>query len=160
AGSDLASLSTRAVRQGGHYRVNGQKIWTSSAHHADMMFCLVRTGPNPGSNGKRQDGISFLLIDMKSPGVTVRPIVTLDQCHDLNEVFFDNVEVPVENLVGEEGKGWNYAKFLLGNERLSAASYVGQARRMMRRLLELSYHVMEGGHPLAEDPQFQHDYAQ
>jgi alkylation response protein AidB-like acyl-CoA dehydrogenase len=155
AGSDLASLSTRAVLEAGHYRVTGQKIWTTTAHYADMIFCLVRTG----SETRRQDGISFLLIDMKSPGVTVRPIVTMDLCHELNEVFFDDVRVPAENLVGEEGKGWVYAKFLLGNERLAAVSYVGQARRMMRSLRALAERVTEAGLALWSDVEFQREYA-
>src|SRR5699024_5495349 len=98
AGSDLAGLSTRAVRDGDHYIVNGQKTWSTLAQHANIMFCLVRTDPEV----KKQQGISFLLIDMKSPGITVRPLITLDGSHEVNEVFFDNVKVPVENLVGEE----------------------------------------------------------
>src|SRR5215467_5088773 len=111
SGSDLASLKTRAVRDNGHYMVTGQKIWTTLAHHADWIFCLVRTDPN---TGKRQDGISFLLIDMKTPGITVRPITLLDGSQEVNEVFFDEVRVPAENLVHEEGKGWTVAKYLLG----------------------------------------------
>ncbi|MCK1614493.1 MULTISPECIES: acyl-CoA dehydrogenase family protein [unclassified Bradyrhizobium] len=117
AGSDLASLRTRAVRDGGHYVVNGQKIWTTWAQYADWIFCLVRTNPDV----KKQQGISFLLIDMKTPGVSVRPIQLIDGGHEVNEVFFDNVRVPAENLVGEENKGWDYAKFLLGNERFADA---------------------------------------
>ncbi len=114
AGSDLASLRTKAVREGDNYIVNGQKIWTTSAHIADWIFNLVRTDP---AAKKQQEGISFLLVDMKTPGVTVRPIVTMDGGREVNEVFFDNVKVPARNLVGEENKGWTYAKFLLGNER-------------------------------------------
>ena len=114
AGSDLASLRTRAVRDGDNYIVNGQKMWTTEAHHADWIFMLVRTDPNAP---KRQMGISFLLIDMKTPGVSVRKIRLMDGEHEVNEVFFDNVVVPAENLIGEENKGWTYAKFLLGNER-------------------------------------------
>jgi alkylation response protein AidB-like acyl-CoA dehydrogenase len=107
AGSDLASLRTAARREDGHYVVNGQKIWTSTAHHADWCFCLVRTD---FAAKRRQEGISFLLIDMKTPGITVRPIISIDGSHHLNEVFFDEVRVPVENLVGEENKGWDVAK--------------------------------------------------
>jgi len=117
AGSDLASLKTAARLEGDHYVVNGQKIWTSRAHHADWMFCLVRTD----ATAKQQRGISYLLIDMKTPGLTVRPIHTIDGEHHFNEVFFDDVRVPVENLVGEENKGWTYAKYLLGNERVADA---------------------------------------
>ena len=129
AGSDLANLKTRAERDGDHYVVNGQKMWTTYAQWADWIFCLART--NPG--GKPQQGLSFLLIDMKSPGVTVRPIRTIDTVHHVNEVFFDNVRVPVENLVGEDGKGWDYAKFLLVTERLIAAE-TGKARLLLRQL--------------------------
>src|SRR5579859_7110963 len=117
AGSDLASLKTRAVRDGDHYIVNGQKTWTSEAHKADMMFALVRTDPE----ARPQAGISFLLIDMKSPGLTVRPIYTINEGHSVNEIFLDDVRVPAENLVGEENKGWSYAKFLLNNERAMSA---------------------------------------
>jgi len=132
AGSDLAGLKTRAVRQGEHYVVTGQKTWTSYVQWADWMFCLVRTG----SEGRPQQGISFLLIDMRTPGVTVRPIRTMDGCHHVNEVFLDEVRVPVENLVGEEGKGWSYAKFLLSNERILAAE-TGRAMRQLRHLKSL-----------------------
>jgi alkylation response protein AidB-like acyl-CoA dehydrogenase len=117
AGSDLASLKTRAVRQGDHYVVNGQKTWTTLGQHADWIFCLVRTG----TEGRPQEGISFLLIDMKTPGVTVRPIRTLEGEHEINEIWFEDVKVPVANLVGEENKGWTYAKFLLGHERTGIA---------------------------------------
>lgn len=136
AGSDLASLKTRAVRVGDHYRVSGQKIWTSYVQWADWMFCLVRTS----DEGRPQQGISFLLIDMRSKGITIRPIHTMDGCHHVNEVFLDDVEVPVENLVGEEGKGWHYAKFLLGNERVLAA----ETGRSMRQLQHLKRMVREG----------------
>jgi len=129
AGSDLAALKTSAVRDGDIYRVNGQKIWTTYAHEADWIFCLVRTD----SNGRKQQGISFLLIDMASPGITVRPIHTIDGYHHVNEVFFDNVEVPAANLIGEEGRGWDYAKFLLGQERTSMGN-VGFARRRLDRV--------------------------
>src|SRR5947207_2258473 len=115
SGSDLASLKTKAVRKENHYFVSGQKIWTTLAHYADWIFCLVRTD----STGKRQDGISFLLIDMKTPGITVRPLILMDGAHEVNEVFFDDVKVPAENLVHEEGKGWTVAKYLLGYERMN-----------------------------------------
>jgi alkylation response protein AidB-like acyl-CoA dehydrogenase len=118
AGSDLASLATRADIDGDDYIVNGQKIWTSYAHWADWMFMLARTS----REAKRQSGITFLLVDMKTPGITVRPIVAMDGHHGFNEVFFDNVRVPRANRIGEEGKGWTYAKFLLSNERLGVVS--------------------------------------
>ncbi|MGH7061663.1 MAG: acyl-CoA dehydrogenase family protein, partial [Stellaceae bacterium] len=117
AGSDLASLRTAAKRDGDYYIVNGQKTWTTLAQHADWIFCLVRTDPQ----AKKQQGISFLLIDMKTPGITVRPIITIEGGHEVNEVFFDDVRVPAENLVGEENKGWDYAKYLLGRERTGIA---------------------------------------
>ncbi|HAU18515.1 MAG TPA: pimeloyl-CoA dehydrogenase large subunit, partial [Marinobacter adhaerens] len=117
AGSDLASLKTRAVREGDHYIVNGQKTWTTLGQHANMIFCLVRTN----TEVKAQEGISFLLIDMNTPGITVRPIITLDGEHEVNEVFFEDVKVPVENLVGEEAKGWPYAQYLLPYERTGLA---------------------------------------
>ena len=123
SGSDLASLKTRADKIDRGYIVNGQKTWTTQAHWADWIFCLVRTSRDV----KQQAGISFLLIDMTSPGITVRPIITLDGEHQVNEVFFDNVEVPVGNLIGEENKGWDYAKFLLSNERTGIAG-VGQSK--------------------------------
>ncbi|GAA1929485.1 MULTISPECIES: acyl-CoA dehydrogenase family protein [Brevibacterium] len=128
AGSDLASLKTSAVRDGDKYIVNGQKTWTTLGQYGDWMFNLVRTDPNV----KKQAGISFLLIDMKTPGVTVRPIQLIDGGHEVNEVFFDNVEVPVENLVGEENKGWTYAKFLLGNERTGIARIGGSKVNLAR----------------------------
>jgi alkylation response protein AidB-like acyl-CoA dehydrogenase len=147
AGSDLASLKTRAERAGDHYIVNGQKIWTTYAQHADWMFCLVRTD----NAARRQDGISFLLIDMKSPGIRVRPIVSIDGVHSLNEVFFDNVRVPVDNLVGEPDRGWTYAKSLLAHERTAIAG-VGDSKRRLRRLRQLAQRETCGGKPLAEDP--------
>ena len=149
SGSDLASLQTRAVRDGDHYVVNGQKIWTSFAQHADMIFCLVRTD----SSAKQQEGISFLLIDMKTPGITVKPIIGLDKEHSLNEVFFDDVRVPVENRIGEENKGWTYAKFLLGNERTGIAR-VARSKRQVERLREIAGLERSGGKPLAEDQDF------
>jgi alkylation response protein AidB-like acyl-CoA dehydrogenase len=149
AGSDLASLRTSAVRDGDHYVVNGQKIWTSFAHWADMMFCLVRTDPNV----KKQEGITFLLIDMKTPGITVRPIIGITKGHHLNEVFFEDVRVPVENLVGEEGKGWTYAKFLLANERVGVAD-VGKFERYLGHFQHLLDETREDGRPLSEEPEF------
>ncbi|MBQ0132955.1 MAG: acyl-CoA dehydrogenase family protein [Comamonas sp.] len=129
SGSDLASLKTRAERQGDHYIVNGQKTWTTLGQHGDWMFNLVRTS----NEGKPQTGISFLLLDMKSPGVTVRPIKLLDGECEVNEVFFDNVKVPVENLIGEENKGWTYAKHLLAHERTNIAD-VNRSKRELERL--------------------------
>ncbi len=149
SGSDLASLRTRAVRQGGHYIVNGQKTWTTMAQWADKIFCLVRTS----SEGKKQEGISFLLIDMHSPGVTVRPIIMFDGEHEVNEVFFDNVEVPVENLIGEEGRGWTYAKFLLSHERTGIAA-VGRSKRELRLLKNIASQEQISGRPLMDDPRF------
>ena len=133
SGSDLASVKTRAVRQGDQYIVNGQKTWTTLGQYGDWIFCLVRTS----TEGKPQTGISFLLIDMKSPGITVRPIITLDGEHEVNEVFFDNVEVPAENLVGEENKGWTYAKYLLAHERTNIAD-VNRAKRELERLKRIA----------------------
>src|SRR6266481_3881327 len=150
SGSDLASLKTRAVRQGDHYVVTGQKIWTTQAHFADWIFCLVRTDPG---REKRQEGISFLLIDMRSPGITVRPIILMDGGHDVNEVFFDEVRVPVENLVHEEGKGWAVAKYLLGYERMGTGR-VGASKRELARLKELAGDYMKDGRPLLDDPRF------
>lgn len=147
AGSDLASLRTRAERCGDHYIVNGQKIWTSEAHFADMIFCLVRTD----DSGSKQGGISMLLIDMKSPGVAVKPIITQDESHYVNEVFLDEVRVPVENLIGEENRGWKYAKFLLENER-TASAYLPQSKRDLKRLRSIVTSLEEGGRSLADDP--------
>jgi pimeloyl-CoA dehydrogenase large subunit len=149
AGSDLASLKTRAVRDGDHFVVNGQKTWTTLAQYADWIFCLVRTD----TVAKKQEGISFLLIDMKTPGIEVRPIQTIDGGHEVNEVFFTDVRVPAENLVGEENKGWDYAKFLLGNERTNIAR-VGMSKQRVRRLRELASLEMSGGRALIEDPRF------
>ncbi len=133
SGSDLASLKTRAVRQGSSYIVNGQKTWTTLGQYGDWIFCLVRTS----SEGKPQTGISFLLIDMKSKGVTVRPIVLLEGGAEVNEVFFDNVEVPAENLIGEENKGWTYAKHLLAHERTNIAD-VNRTKRELERLKRIA----------------------
>ena len=117
AGSDLASLKTRAVRDGDDYLINGSKIWTTHAHHANMMFALVRTGTDGKESARKQDGISFILIDMKSKGISIRPIRTIGGDHEVNQVFFDDVRVPVANRVGDEGKGWSYGKYLLEFER-------------------------------------------
>lgn len=133
SGSDLASLRTRAVLEGDHYVVNGQKIWTSYAHESDWIFLLVRTD----TEVKKQAGISFLLVDMKTPGITVRPIRSIDDCHHLNETFFDNVRVPVGNRVGEEGAGWNITRFLLNNEHASAAD-LPILRRYLMQLKKLA----------------------
>jgi alkylation response protein AidB-like acyl-CoA dehydrogenase len=149
AGSDLASLKTTAVRDGDEYIVNGQKTWTTLAQHADMIFCLVRTDPGV----RKQEGISFLLIDMHAPGVTVRPIIMLDEDHEVNEVFFDNVRVPAANLVGEENRGWTYAKYLLGHERTGIAA-VGRSKRELARLKALAMREQKDGAPLLRDPLF------
>lgn len=149
AGSDLASLKTSAERVGEHYIVNGQKTWTTLAQHADMIFCLVRTD----STVRKQEGISFLLIDMDSPGITVRPIVMLDEDHEVNEVFFDNVKVPVQNLIGQENKGWTYAKYLLGHERTGIAA-VGRSKRELLFLKKIASEHFKHGKPLLQDPVF------
>jgi alkylation response protein AidB-like acyl-CoA dehydrogenase len=149
SGSDLASLKTSAVADGDHYVVNGHKIWTTMAHWSDWIFCLVRTD----SSVKPQAGISFLLIDMKSPGVTVRPIITMDLGHHVNEVFLDQVRVPKENLVGEEGKGWTYAKFLLGHERVGIAG-VAASKQRVARLKQIAEAECSGGAPLSDDERF------
>ncbi|SAK78160.1 Acyl-CoA dehydrogenase-like protein [Caballeronia fortuita] len=146
AGSDLASLKTRAVRDGARYIVNGQKTWTTYAQHANWMFCLVRTDPE----AKQQSGISLLLIDMKSPGVTVRPIRTLEGRADVNEVFLDEVSVPAGNLVGEENCGWTYAKYLLGHERTGIAG-IGACRRELNYVKAQALRERRHGKPLAED---------
>ncbi len=149
AGSDLASLRTRAVRTGEKYIVNGQKTWNTLGQYADWIFCLVRTDPE----AKAQRGISFLLIDMKSPGITLRPIVTLDGAHEVNEIWFEDVEVPAENLVGEENKGWTCAKFLLGHERSNIAG-IGIAKRELARLGRIAAAETKRGKPLLSDPLF------
>src|SRR5512135_1019173 len=155
SGSDLASLKTKAVRQGDHYIVDGQKTWTTLGQYADMIFCLVRTD----TTVKKQEGISFLLINMRSPGVSVRPIITLDEEHEVNETFFDNVKVPVENLVGEEGRGWTYAKFLLGHERTNIAG-IGSSKRELARLKRVAAQETKHGRPLDQDPFFAAKLAQ
>ncbi len=150
AGSDLAGLKTRAVRDGDHYIVNGQKTWTTLGQHANMIFCLVRTDPD----AKKQEGISFLLIDMeKSEGITVRPLITLDGEHEVNEVFFDDVKVPVENLVGEENKGWTCAKYLLTFERTGIAG-VGSSKAALAHLKQVAREQQVNGKPLIEEPHF------
>lgn len=154
AGSDLASLKTMARRDDDHYVLNGQKIWTTMAHYADWMFCLVRTTRGE----KRQDGISFLLVDMKSKGVTVRPIVTIEGDHEVNEVFFDDVRVPIASLVGEQDRGWEYAKFLLSNERATIAR-VGVSKGRVRRIKELAGSEYCAGQPIIEDRRFREKLA-
>ena len=149
SGSDLASVKTRAIREGDKYIVNGQKTWTTLGQYGEWIFCLVRTS----TEGKPQTGISFLLIDMKSPGVTVRPIVLMDGEAEVNEVFFDNVEVPVENLVGQENQGWTYAKYLLAHERTNIAD-VNRAKRELERLKRLA--AQEG---VYDDPRFRDQIA-
>lgn len=149
AGSDLAALRTRAERDGDYYVINGSKIWTSEAHYANMMFCLVRTDPQ----AKAQRGISFLLIDMATPGITVRPIISIDGGHELNETFLENVRVPVANRIGEENAGWDYAKFLLGHER-SAIADVGRTKRRLQRLKEIAGAEQLDGAPLLDCPVF------
>ena len=149
AGSDLASVKTTAVRQGDHYIVNGQKTWTTQGQHANMIFCLVRTD----REAKAQSGISFLLVDMNSPGVELRPIRTLDGDKEVNEVFFTDVKVPVENLVGEENKGWTYAKYLLTYERTGIAG-VGFCIAALAKLKVMAAKVMKNGQPLDQDPLF------
>ena len=147
AGSDLASLRTTAVRDGDEWVVNGQKTWTTLGQYADWIFALVRTNPE----AKKQAGISFLLIEMSSPGVTVRPIQLIDGGHEVNEVFFDNVRVPIDHLVGEENKGWDYAKFLLGNERVGVAP-VGSIKRRLAQVKEYADSVVDGEATLLDDP--------
>jgi alkylation response protein AidB-like acyl-CoA dehydrogenase len=149
AGSDLASLRTRAVREGDHYIVNGQKTWTTLAQFADWIFCLVRTDPNV----KPQEGITFLLIDMKTPGITVKPIIVLDGVREVNEVFLDDVRVPVENRVGEENRGWTYAKFLLVHERSGIAG-VARSKKAIERLREIARAEQVDGTPLIETDEF------
>ena len=155
AGSDLAALRTTARREGDYYIVDGQKTWTSYAHLADWIFCLVRTDPGAA---RRQAGISFLLIDLRSPGITVRPIRSIDNDHHLNEVFFDSVRVPAANLVGEENQGWEITKYLLGSERTGLA-YVATSRDRLDRTLELAAATREGGRTVLDDPSVQSEVA-
>ncbi len=152
AGSDLASLKTRAVREGDHYVINGQKTWTTLAQYADWIFLLARTNPEAR---KPQEGISFIIADMKTPGITVRPIQLVDGGHEVNEVFFDDVRVPVENLVGTEHRGWDCAKFLLANERSNIAR-VGTSKARLRRLRELAQAVPVGDGTMWENEAFRH----
>lgn len=154
AGSDLASLRLRAQLNGDYYILNGQKAWTTLAQYADMMFCLVRTS----SEGRKQEGITFLLLDMKTPGITVRPVAVLDGEPDVNDVFFEDVKVPVENRIGEENRGWTYAKYLLGHERTSIAG-IGRSRRELQYLKHLAGQQLQRGRPLIENPLFAADVA-
>ena len=149
AGSDLASLTTKAVADGKDYIVSGAKTWTTTAQYADMMFCLVRTS----AKGKPQEGITFLLIDMESPGITVRPIRTIDGGEEINDVFLDEVRVPQANRVGEENKGWTYAKFLLGHERTGIAA-IGRSKQELRELKAIAAAEPSGPGSLAEDGPF------
>jgi alkylation response protein AidB-like acyl-CoA dehydrogenase len=149
AGSDLAALKTTAVRDGDEYVVNGQKTWTTLAQYADWIFCLVRTNPE----AKKQQGISFVLIEMTAPGVTVRPIHLIDGGYEVNEVFFDNVRIPADLLVGEENRGWDYAKFLLGNERTGVAG-TGMIKARILRLRKVAAETAADGRRLLDDPMF------
>jgi len=155
AGSDLASLKTRAVRDGDHYVVNGQKTWTSWAHWADMIFILVRTD----ATVKKQAGISFLVAEMNTPGITVRPIIGITRHHHLNEVFFENVRIPVENLIGEENQGWTYAKFLLANERLHSLSFA-KFEAYLAKIRKVLEETKDGGRPLSDDPTYRRKLAE
>lgn len=150
AGSDLASLKTRADRRGEYFIVNGTKTWTTLGHFADWIFCLVRTSSDVA---RRQEGISFLLIDMSTPGVSVKPIITIEGDREVNEVHFEDVQVPVENLVGDEGKGWTYGKVLLQHERTNIAG-VARSKYRLRRLRERSLQSIRGAAPLLEDSNF------
>ncbi|NLU83931.1 acyl-CoA dehydrogenase family protein [Rhodococcus sp. HNM0569] len=150
AGSDLASLKTRAVRDGDEYVINGQKTWTTLAHYADWIFCLVRTNPDAP---KRQAGISFVLVDLKTPGVTVRPIKLIDGGHEVNEVFFEDVRIPADNLVGDENAGWSYAKFLLGNER-TGVTRLGTSKARLDQVRARAAATVVGRRSLIDDPLF------
>ncbi len=154
SGSDLASLRTKAERHGDTWVINGQKTWTTLAQHADWIFCLCRTDPS----AKKQQGISFIVFPMTLKGITVRPIQTIDGGHEVNEVFFDDVEVPAENLIGEENKGWDYAKFLLGNERTGIAR-VGASKAKVQRIKQLAALETVGERPLIEDTKFREKLA-
>ncbi|KAF1050928.1 MAG: putative acyl-CoA dehydrogenase FadE17 [Stenotrophomonas maltophilia] len=155
AGSDLASLKTRAVRDGDDYVVNGQKTWTTLGQYADWIFCLVRTDPE----AQQQRGISFLLIDMRTPGITVRPIITLDGEHEVNEVFFDNVRVPAEQLVGRENEGWTCAKYLLTYERTGLAG-IGGSKAALAHLKRIARRELCDGRPIFDDPLFRAQVAE
>lgn len=150
SGSDLASLRTRADRDGDGWVINGQKIWTSLAHHSNMIYMLARTDQTV----KPQRGISFFVLPLDTPGITVRPIISIDRAHSLNETFFDNVRVPADALVGEPGMGWTYAKFLLGHERFSIAE-IARTKRRLQRLRQIAAEIpLPGGGTLAEDARF------
>lgn len=155
AGSDLASLNCRAVRDGDEYVVNGTKMWTTEAHWADMIFCLVRTS----TEGKKQAGISFLLMDMTTPGITIKPVITIEGAHEVNQVFFDDVRVPAENLVGKQNEGWTYAKVLLSHERMMVAG-VPRAKYLMARLKKIAAAEQSGGRPLIENSRFREKLAE
>ena len=155
AGSDLASLRTRAVRDGDHYAVNGTKTWITTAQWADMMFCLARTD----TEVKPQEGISFVLIDMRTPGVEVRPIVTIDGGREINTVYLTDVKVPVENRIGEENKGWTYAKFLLGHERFGIAR-LSESKARLSWLKDIARRHRVGGALLADDADFMRSVAE
>lgn len=155
AGSDLASLKTTAVRDGEHYVVNGSKMWQGMGQHADWMFTLVRTDPT----AKKQAGISLLLIDMTSPGVAVQPIITIDGRHEVNSVFLENVRVPVANRIHDENKGWDVAKFLLGNERTGIAR-IGQTKYILRRAKKIAAELSEDGIPLSQSAEIMHRSAE
>jgi alkylation response protein AidB-like acyl-CoA dehydrogenase len=150
AGSDLAALSTTAEYAGDNYIVNGRKIWTTFAQYADWIFCLVRTSKDV----RKQQGISFLLIDMNTPGVSIKPIPTIDGKHSLNEVLFEDALVPRENLIGEQDKGWTYAKALLAHERTGMAE-VADSKRMLSNLKKRAAAEVNGGQPMIDDPVFQ-----
>lgn len=150
SGSDLASLRTRAVRQGDKYVINGSKIWTSLAHHADWIFCLVRTSDEP----KKQNGISFMIFPITTPGIEIRPIIANSGLHHLNETFFTDVEVPLDSLVGEEGKGWTIAKHLLEHERISGGA-CGELKTALERVQTIASEERAGdGERLIDDPDF------
>ncbi len=155
SGSDLASLKMKAERDGDHYVLNGQKVWNTLGQYADWIFCLVRTD----SSAKPQKGISFVLVDMKSPGITVRPTRLLDGSFEVNEIWFDNVRVPVENRIGEENQGWTYAKFLLGHERTNIAG-IGISKRLLQHLKTLAAKRKKGAGTLLRDAVFASRIAQ
>ena len=155
SGSDLASLKCKAVKEGDEYVLNGQKTWTTLGQHADWIFVLVRTD----DSGKKQEGITFILVDMKTPGIEVKPIITIDGDHEVNEIWFDNVRVPAENVVGEEGQGWTYAKFLLFHERSSIAG-APNMRRVLSNLKMKAKNTYHTDKPLSEDKNFQSKVAQ
>ena len=156
AGSDLASLKTTAVRDGDHYVINGQKTWTTLAQHADWIFVLARTNPDAA---KPQEGISFILVDMNTPGIEVRPIITIDGGHEVNETWFTDVRVPVENLVGKENEGWTYAKFLLAHERSGIAG-VARSKRGIEKLRSIASTELLAGEPLMKDSDFSRKVSQ